>query len=69
MFFLDKSEIVRQVDEIAHDVYGPDTVAANYVQFWSRGFRSGIFDVKEALRTGRPIVENVDKITEIFEVD
>ncbi|GFV70345.1 histone-lysine N-methyltransferase SETMAR [Trichonephila clavipes] len=27
------------------------------------------FDVKDAPRTGRPIVENVDKITEIIEVD
>ncbi|GFV92342.1 hypothetical protein TNCV_3949521 [Trichonephila clavipes] len=30
---------------------------------------SGIFDVKDAPRTGRPIVENVYKITEIIEVD
>ncbi|GFV59875.1 histone-lysine N-methyltransferase SETMAR [Trichonephila clavipes] len=29
----------------------------------------GIFDVKDAPRTGRPIVENVDKITEIIKVD
>ncbi|GFV56869.1 uncharacterized protein TNCV_146211 [Trichonephila clavipes] len=28
-----------------------------------------IFDVKDAPRTCRPFVENVDKITEIFEVD
>ncbi|GFV25539.1 histone-lysine N-methyltransferase SETMAR [Trichonephila clavipes] len=29
----------------------------------------GIFDDKVFLRTGRPIVQNVDKITEIIEVD
>ncbi|GFT87827.1 histone-lysine N-methyltransferase SETMAR [Trichonephila clavipes] len=29
----------------------------------------GIFDVKDAPRTGRPVVENVDKTTEIIEVD
>ncbi|GFX09894.1 histone-lysine N-methyltransferase SETMAR [Trichonephila clavipes] len=28
-----------------------------------------IFDVKDAPRTGRPIIENADKITEIIEVD
>ncbi|GFY28570.1 histone-lysine N-methyltransferase SETMAR [Trichonephila clavipes] len=28
-----------------------------------------IFDVKDAPRTGRPVVENVDKITEIIKVD
>ncbi|GFS84598.1 histone-lysine N-methyltransferase SETMAR [Trichonephila clavipes] len=30
---------------------------------------TGIFDVKDAPRTGRVVVENVDKITEIIEVD
>ncbi|GFX81788.1 histone-lysine N-methyltransferase SETMAR [Trichonephila clavipes] len=35
------------------------------------GYRSlrGIFDIKDAPRTGRPVVENVDKITEIIEVN
>ncbi|GFT42572.1 histone-lysine N-methyltransferase SETMAR [Trichonephila clavipes] len=55
--------------EIANGVYGPETVTANYVQFWFRRFRSGIFDVKDAPRTGRRVVENADKITEIIEVD
>ncbi|GFW39316.1 histone-lysine N-methyltransferase SETMAR [Trichonephila clavipes] len=30
---------------------------------------SGIFDVKDAPRTGGPVVENFDKVTEIIEVD
>ncbi|GFW54914.1 hypothetical protein TNCV_2655531 [Trichonephila clavipes] len=34
-----------------------------------RQFRSGIFDVKDAPCSVRPVVENVDKITEIIEVD
>ncbi|GFX57597.1 histone-lysine N-methyltransferase SETMAR [Trichonephila clavipes] len=38
------------------------------MQFWFRRFCSDNFDVKHAPRTGRPIVENVDKITEIIEV-
>ncbi|GFV40054.1 histone-lysine N-methyltransferase SETMAR [Trichonephila clavipes] len=50
-------------------VYSADTITANYVQYWFRRFRSGIFDVKHAPRTGRPVVENVDKITEIIQVD
>ncbi|GFU56405.1 histone-lysine N-methyltransferase SETMAR [Trichonephila clavipes] len=45
------------------------STGANYVQFWFHRFRSGIFDVKDAPRTGRPVVENVDKITEIIEID
>ncbi|GFW33237.1 histone-lysine N-methyltransferase SETMAR [Trichonephila clavipes] len=68
-FFLDKGEKASQVAEIANGVYGADTVTANYVQVWFRQFHSGIFDVKDAPRTDRPVVENVDKITEIIEVD
>ncbi|GFX93504.1 histone-lysine N-methyltransferase SETMAR [Trichonephila clavipes] len=62
-------ENASQVAEIAKGVYGTDTVTANYVQFRFRQFRSGIFDVKNAPRTGRSVVENVDKMTEIVEVD
>ncbi|GFX36000.1 histone-lysine N-methyltransferase SETMAR [Trichonephila clavipes] len=62
-----KIELVKA--EIVNAVYGADTITANYVQFPFRQFRSGIFDVKDALRTGRSVVENVDKITEIIEFD
>ncbi|GFW67420.1 histone-lysine N-methyltransferase SETMAR [Trichonephila clavipes] len=68
-FFFDKGGNASQVAEIVHSVYGADTVRANYVQVWIHRFRSGIFDVKGAPRTGRPIVENVDKITAIIDVD
>ncbi|GFS76234.1 histone-lysine N-methyltransferase SETMAR [Trichonephila clavipes] len=68
-FFFDKDENASQVAEIANGVYGADTVTTNYVQFWFHRFRSGIFDVRDAPHTGRPVVENVDKITEIIEVD
>ncbi|GFX36880.1 histone-lysine N-methyltransferase SETMAR [Trichonephila clavipes] len=60
---------VSQVVEIVNGVYGADTVTANCVPFCFRRFRSGIFDVKDAPRIGRPVVENVTKITEIIEVD
>ncbi|GFT93889.1 histone-lysine N-methyltransferase SETMAR [Trichonephila clavipes] len=53
-----------QTAEIVNGVYGVDTVTANKVQFWFRRFHSGIFDIKDASRTGRPVVENVDKITD-----
>ncbi|GFV50410.1 histone-lysine N-methyltransferase SETMAR [Trichonephila clavipes] len=68
-FFFDKGENGSQVAEIVKGAYGADTVTANCVQFWFRRFHSGIFDVKDAPRTDRPVVENVDKITEIIEVD
>ncbi|GFW32341.1 histone-lysine N-methyltransferase SETMAR [Trichonephila clavipes] len=62
-------ENTSQVAEIVNGVYGVDTVTASYVQFGFRRFHSGIFDVKDAPQTGRPVVKNVDKITEIIEVD
>ncbi|KAL6420427.1 hypothetical protein ACFW04_014434 [Cataglyphis niger] len=65
-FFFDKGENASQAAKIVNGVYGSDTVTANYVQFWFRRFRSGIFDVKDAPRTGRPVVKNVDKIGEII---
>ncbi|GFS83584.1 histone-lysine N-methyltransferase SETMAR [Trichonephila clavipes] len=68
-FFFNKGENASEAVEIVHSVYGADTVTANYVQFWFRRFHSSIFDVKDAPRTGRPVVENVDKITEIIEVE
>ncbi|GFX53631.1 histone-lysine N-methyltransferase SETMAR [Trichonephila clavipes] len=64
-----RPENASQVAEIANGVYGADTVTTNYVQFWFCRFRSGIFDVKDVHHTGRPVVENVDKITEIIEID
>ncbi|GFX26462.1 histone-lysine N-methyltransferase SETMAR [Trichonephila clavipes] len=55
--------------DIVNGVYGADTVTANYVQFWFRRFRSGIFYVKDAPGKGRPFVENVDKTTDTIQVD
>ncbi|GFY31448.1 histone-lysine N-methyltransferase SETMAR [Trichonephila clavipes] len=68
-FLFDKGENASQMAEIANGVYGADTVTATYVQFWFRRFRSGIFDVKDAPRTSRLVVKNVDKITKIIKVD
>ncbi|GFS68459.1 histone-lysine N-methyltransferase SETMAR [Trichonephila clavipes] len=68
-FFFDKGKNASQAGEIVHGVYGADTAKANYVLFGFRRFHSGIFDVKDASRTGKHVVENVDKITEIIEVD
>ncbi|GFX75551.1 histone-lysine N-methyltransferase SETMAR [Trichonephila clavipes] len=69
IFQMVKRANASQVAEIVYAVYGSDTVKARYVQFWFRRFRSGIFDVKDAPRTGRAVFENFDEITEIIEVD
>ncbi|GFY17643.1 HTH_48 domain-containing protein [Trichonephila clavipes] len=50
-------------------VHDADTVTAKKFIFGFRQFCSGIFDVKDAPRTSRPVVKKVNKITEIIEVD
>ncbi|GFY33042.1 hypothetical protein TNCV_2229931 [Trichonephila clavipes] len=55
--FFDKGEDASQTAEIVKGVYDVDTVTANYAQFWFRRFRSSIFDVKDAPRTVRPVIE------------
>ncbi|GFT86832.1 histone-lysine N-methyltransferase SETMAR [Trichonephila clavipes] len=64
-----QSENASKAVEIVNGVYGADTVTANYVQFWLRRFCSGIFDLKDAPRTGRSVVESIDKITEIIKIE
>ncbi|GFV70520.1 histone-lysine N-methyltransferase SETMAR [Trichonephila clavipes] len=64
-----KRNVTYEVAEITNGVYRANTVTTNYVQFWFRRFRSGIFDVKDAPHTGRPLIENIEKITEIIDID
>lgn len=68
-FYFDKGENASQAAENMNNVYGPDTVTANHAQYWFRRFRSGNFDVKDASRSGRPVVKNVDKIMEMIKSD
>ena len=68
-FFFYKGENASQAAAIVNGIYCTNTVTANYKQFLFRRIRGGIFDAKNAPRTGRPVVENVDKITEMIEVD
>ncbi|GFY11666.1 histone-lysine N-methyltransferase SETMAR [Trichonephila clavipes] len=53
--------------------YSPSKLGCNpaksYCHLHDTANDKRIFDVKDAPRTGRPVVENVDKITEIIEVD
>ncbi|GFV19594.1 histone-lysine N-methyltransferase SETMAR [Trichonephila clavipes] len=67
-FFFDKGE---KAAEIVNDVYGDDSVTHKLItcNFVFADSVEAFFDVKVAPRTGRPVIENVDKITEIIEVD
>ncbi|GFT55533.1 histone-lysine N-methyltransferase SETMAR [Trichonephila clavipes] len=64
--FFEERINASQAAEIVNGFYGADTVTVNDVQFWFRRFRSGIFDVKGAPHTGKPVIENIDKITEVI---
>ncbi|XP_040575887.1 histone-lysine N-methyltransferase SETMAR-like [Lepeophtheirus salmonis] len=68
-FYFDKGENATQAAENVNSVYGPDTITDNDAQFWYIRFYSGIFDVKDVARSGRRIVENVDRIMGIVESD
>lgn len=59
-FFFDKGKNTSQVVKNVNNVYGPDTITINHAQFWFHQFRSGSFDIKDAPRTGTPIMENVE---------
>ncbi|GFT29298.1 histonelysine Nmethyltransferase SETMARlike [Trichonephila clavipes] len=50
-------------------LYHSATAATSVLELAMKRTFVCIFDVKEAPRTGRPVVENVDKITKIIEVD
>ncbi|GFS94414.1 histone-lysine N-methyltransferase SETMAR [Trichonephila clavipes] len=64
-----QGENASHAAEIVNGVQGAHIVTANYVQFWFCRFGSGILDIKDAPRTGRHVVENLDNITEIIEVN
>ncbi|GFV54171.1 hypothetical protein TNCV_1027431 [Trichonephila clavipes] len=77
-----KHHLIGKVQITAHEIHHGKglvvrlslAVALSTIQLITCNFgfvdsRSGIFDVKDTPRTGRPVVENVDKITEIIEVD
>ena len=51
------------------DVYGADTLSVRVAQQWFGRFRSGVVEVNDAPRSGRPAVVNVDKIIENIEID
>ena len=50
-------------------VYGPDTVSISTAHRWFQRFRSGAEVIEITPQTGRPVVENCDKIAELIERD
>ena len=68
-FYYLKGKNATKAAEKFCEVYAPDTVTIRTAQRWLDRFRSGVVDVEDTPRTGRPIVVETDKIDEIIQVD
>ncbi|XP_017062383.1 histone-lysine N-methyltransferase SETMAR-like [Drosophila ficusphila] len=64
-YYYDKGKNASQAANKICAVYRPDTVSISTAQ----RFRSGAEVVEDAPRSGRPVVENCDKIAELVERD
>lgn len=61
-FYYEKGKSAAQAREKICGVYGQNALSNATACRWFARFRSGNFDVKDAPRSGRPHVENVDEI-------
>lgn len=68
-YHFDQGDNATQAFEKICAVYGYDTLSKSTAQRWFARFRSGDLNVKDAPRSGRPIVENVDEIFKKIEED
>jgi len=68
-YHFNQGDNASQTCEKIRDVYGEDVLSKSAACKWFARFRSGNFDVKDAPRSGRPIVEKVDEIPQKIEED
>lgn len=61
-FYFDKDTNAAQACEKICAVYNQGTLLESVTRKWFARFRSGNFDVKDALCSGRSITENVDEM-------
>ncbi|XP_067206337.1 histone-lysine N-methyltransferase SETMAR-like [Linepithema humile] len=69
LFYYKKRKNAAQAKEKICRVYGEDALTRQTAANWFRRFRDGNFDIKDAPRSGRSIVENVDEIFQKIEKD
>ncbi|XP_061722930.1 histone-lysine N-methyltransferase SETMAR-like [Cydia pomonella] len=69
LFYFRKGNTAAQAHRKLCSVYGDDCLRERQCQNWFARFRSGIFDLKDEPRPGRPTVEKVDQILNEIEVD
>ena len=65
----DKGKNASHAANKIYAVYWPDTVSISTAQRWFQRFRAGAEVIEDAPRSGRPVVENCDKIAELIEKD
>ena len=68
-YYYDKGKNASHAANKICAVYEPDTVSIFTAQRWFQRFRSGAEVIEDAPRSGRPVVENCDKIAELIERD
>lgn len=68
-FYFKKGKNASHAAKKICEVYGEGAVSDRTAREWFARFRSGNFDVKDAPRSGRPIVENIDEIMQKVEQD
>ena len=68
-YYYDKGKNASHAANKICALYGPDTVSICTAQRWFQRFRSGAEVIEDAPRSGRPVVENCDKIAELIERD
>ena len=69
LFYYKKGKNAAQTCRKICEVYGADAVSERRTQEWFVRFRSENFDVKDRLRSGRPVTEKVDEIVQLIEQD
>ena len=68
-YYYDKGKNASHAANKICAVYGRDTVSISTALRWFQRFRSGAEVIEDAPRSGRPVVENCDKIAELIERD
>jgi len=69
LFYYKKGKNAAQTCRKICEVYGADAVSERRTQEWFVRFRSGNFDVKDRLRSDRPVTEKIDEILQLTEQD
>lgn len=69
LFYFRRGKTAANVHRKLCAVYGTDAITERACQIWYKKFKSGNFEVQDALRSGRPMETSDDQIKSIIEID